>query len=667
MSRIPQSFIDDLLNRLDIVEVVDHRVKLKKTGKNYAACCPFHDEKTPSFSVSPDKQFYYCFGCGASGNAIGFLMEYERQGFVDAVENLAKTAGMQVPREETTESREQHFKQKNLYTILEKASDFYQAQLKDNPKRDPAVHYLQDRGLSGAIAKQFGMGYAPQGWDNLLIKYGLTEEDIGLLVDSGLVIRRDDNNKLYDRFRHRIMFPIRDTRGRAIGFGGRVLDDSKPKYLNSPETDVFHKGRELYGLYEARQNTRNLEQLLVVEGYMDVIALAQYGINNAVATLGTACGEDHLKLAFRYVHEVVFCFDGDNAGRSAAKRALLNSLTSMEDGRQIKFLFLAEGQDPDTLVRQIGTERFLEQIKTAIPLEDFLFDATAEGIDIHTMDGRARFSKVAAPLLNKIPLGVYRELMFTNLAKRTGLSSATIMELTAEKVQLANVAPTDTPTTLPNEPSPPSTSEQPPANDTYANNELHPGLPPAEPEVDYEAEYGSLFQGETPAVGHPPSGPFRKKTNITLNPVMAATLLLLDNPPLLQQLTEEQQLTTQPTDDVELRRLFNLIEYLHTRPNSNFNTLLGFWGGAYGIDAQQELAQMLATHELTRNTSLATFESTKVLCHAFDKIRHQYSTQDLNRELAELKTKGLKNLTADEKDRFRALIQSYRPKTSTDS
>ncbi|WP_185232734.1 DNA primase [Teredinibacter franksiae] len=651
MNRIPQGFIDDLLNRLDIVEVIDHRVKLRKTGKNYSACCPFHDEKTPSFSVSPDKQFYYCFGCGASGNAVGFLMEYERQGFVDAVESLAKTAGVEVPKEQTKENREQHFRQKNLFDTLEKASTYYQQQLKDNPKRDQAIRYLQNRGLSGHIAKQFGMGYAPPGWDNLLIKYGLTEEDIALLVDSGLVIRRDDNNKLYDRFRHRIVFPIRDTRGRAIGFGGRVLDDSKPKYLNSPETDVFHKGRELYGLYEARQANRNLEQLLVVEGYMDVIALAQYGISNAVATLGTACGEDHLRLAFRYVQEVVFCFDGDNAGRKAAKRALLNSLPAMEDGRQIKFLFLAEGQDPDSLVRQIGDERFLQQVQAGIPLEDFLFDVAAEGIDIHTMDGRARFSKIAAPLLNQIPKGVYRELMFTNLAKRTGLSSSAIMELTAAKAELSDLK--EEPVV---EPTP---SEAPPSEyhyDPSANAAPHVmDTADEQPTPDYEAEYGSLFQGE---IAPPTSAPeARRRSSVTLNPITAATLLLLDNPQVLQKLSADSILEQQDTKDPALLRLFNLLDYLKKRPTANFSTLLGFWGGAYGIDSQQELAKMLATHELTSDVSLSSHQPHRVLRHAFDKIRKQFLITERDRELTELKAKGLSNLSDDEKNRFRELIK----------
>jgi len=643
MSRIPESFIDDLLNRLDIVEVVDQRVKLKKTGKNYSACCPFHDEKTPSFTVSPDKQFYYCFGCGASGNAIGFVMEYDRLGFLDSVENLAKHVGVEVPREESPQTRQRHFKQKNLYEILQKASTYFQLQLKENPKRTQAVRYLQQRGLSGGIAKQFGLGYAPPGWDNLLIKYGLNEEDIGLLVDSGLVIRRNEDNKLYDRFRHRIMFPIHDNRGRTIGFGGRVLDDSKPKYLNSPETDVFQKGRELYGLYEAVQRKGKLEQLLVVEGYMDVIALAQYGIENAVATLGTACGEDHLHLAFRYVQEIVFCFDGDTAGRNAAKRALVNSLSSMQDGRQIKFLFLAEGQDPDSLVRQIGQERFLAQIQRATPLEDFLFDAAAEGIDIHTMEGRARFSKVAAPLLNQLPKGVYRELMFTNLAKRTGLSGAAIMELVEEKIAL------------------PGLNEQA-INTTTIERSEQPAPEPVST-AQPEAAEGTQFQGQLPEETE--AEYFRKRTSVLLNPVIAATLLLLDNPSLLKSIPPEQQLPSFATNDETLLRLFNLIDYLQQRPEASFSTLLGFWGGAYGIDSQQELAQMLATHELTRNTTLASFETRQVLLQAFEKIRRQHAVEQRRQELAELKAKGLANLSSEEKARFRALVAEFQQRQSS--
>ena len=352
--------------------MVDRRVKLKRAGKNYTACCPFHDEKTPSFSVSPDKQFYYCFGCGANGNAVGFLMEYERRGFVDAVESLARDAGLEVPRESPSQQDNALLRKRNsTYDVLEEATRFYERQLREHPSKGVAVSYLKNRGLTGIIAKNFGIGLAPPGHHNLLNALGSTEYARESLVNAGLVIEKPEENKIYDRFRNRITFPIRNLKGKVVGFGARVLGDEKPKYLNSPETLVFNKSRELYGLYEARQNNRELESILVVEGYMDVIALNQFGITNAVATLGTACGEEHLNLAFRYTSELIFCFDGDTAGKNAAKRAFSNALSSMSDGRQIRFLFLPDGQDPDTLVRAIGTDRFKAQLKTAVALEDF--------------------------------------------------------------------------------------------------------------------------------------------------------------------------------------------------------------------------------------------------------------------------------------------------------
>ena len=413
--RIPQTFIDNLLVRTDIVDVIDSRVQLKKAGREYKACCPFHNEKTPSFTVSQVKQFYHCFGCGAHGTAISFLMEFEHMDFVEAVEDLAHMAGLEVPREAGLESSQQAGTQP-LYDLLEQAADYYQQQLRNHPQAGRAIDYLKQRGLSGEIAARFGVGFAPPGWDNLLTALGTNETARKRLKETGLVITRDDNSGVYDRFRDRIQFPIHDRRGRTIGFGGRVLGDDTPKYLNSPESDVFHKGRELYGLFEARKAMRKLEYLLVVEGYMDVVALAQFDIHYAVATLGTATTPEHLERLYRTAPEVVFCFDGDRAGRAAAWRALENTLPVLRDGREARFLFLPEGEDPDSLVRQIGKEEFELQIAAAVHLSDFLFDHLASDLDIDSIDGRARLVDQARPLLARLPDSVFRQLMVEQLA-----------------------------------------------------------------------------------------------------------------------------------------------------------------------------------------------------------------------------------------------------------
>ena len=392
---IPQSFIDDLLDRTDIVDVVNSRVPLKKTGKSHKACCPFHEEKSPSFTVADDKQFYYCFGCGAGGNALSFVMEFDRLDFLPAVELMAKNVGLEVPREATANPKAKQHRD-DLYSVLTEADKFYRQKLRSEEAKE-AVKYLKSRGLTGKVAAQFGIGFAPKGWDNLIKAVATNDEKTKLLTDSGMLVIKPEEKKQYDRFRHRIMFPIRDQRGRTLGFGGRVLDDSTPKYLNSPETPIFHKGRELYGLYEARQALKEIPYLLMVEGYMDVIALAQYGINNAVATLGTALTENHLKKLFRYTSEIVFCFDGDSAGRRAASRSLDIALPEMRDGVTAKFLFLPDGEDPDTMVRNLGTEKFKSQIENATPLSEFLFEELTEGVDIETGEGKAKLSKLSAP------------------------------------------------------------------------------------------------------------------------------------------------------------------------------------------------------------------------------------------------------------------------------
>jgi DNA primase len=421
--RIPQHFIDELVARTDIIEVIGGRVQLKRAGREYKACCPFHDEKTPSFTVSPDKQFYHCFGCGAHGTALGFLMEFDHLGFVEAVEELAARAGLDVPREggDAGVARPNE----DLYVALERAALLFRQSLSAEPR---AREYLAGRGLTPESLARFGIGYAPARWDALLDRYGASAGERQTLLRAGLIIERSEGGH-YDRFRDRIMFPIRDVRGRTIGFGGRVLDKSEPKYLNSPETELFHKGRELYGLYEARQATRSLTRLLVVEGYMDVVRLHQAGVTCAVATLGTATTPEHLQRIFRLAGEVVFCFDGDRAGRAAAWRALENAVSEVKQGRQLRFLFLPEGHDPDTLVGEEGAQAFEARIAAAVPLSDYLIGELASRCDVGSVDGRARLVELARPLIRRIPSDVYRELLTAELAAAVGMVAGRLGEL----------------------------------------------------------------------------------------------------------------------------------------------------------------------------------------------------------------------------------------------
>jgi len=428
--RIPQQFIDDLLNRVDIVEVVDSRVPLKKKGKEYSACCPFHSEKTPSFTVSQNKQFYHCFGCKANGSAIGFLMEYEHLSFPEAIEELARSQGIDVPYEGGQRPDPQVKKeQTDLYDLMQQTNQYYQQQLRQHEQAQKAVDYLKQRGLSGEIAKDFGIGFAPDGWDNLIKALGDTAEKEKALVAAGMLIKKD-NGKCYDRFRDRIMFPIRDRRGRCIAFGGRILPKDQPndkdaKYLNSPETPLFHKGRELYGLYEARQALRDIPRLMVVEGYMDVVALAQFEVRYAVATLGTATTADHLKRLFQLTSEVVFCFDGDRAGKEAAWRALQVCLPEIRDGREIRFMFLPDGEDPDSYIRKIGKEKFELEVQQSQSFSEYFFKQLTDEADISGIGGRAKLVETARPMLSQMPEGIYRKLMFEQLEKlgRVELSS----------------------------------------------------------------------------------------------------------------------------------------------------------------------------------------------------------------------------------------------------
>lgn len=442
-SRIPQSFIDELLARTDIVEVVNPRVRLKKTGKNYSACCPFHSEKTPSFTLSPHKQFYYCFGCGASGNAIGFVMAHDQLSFPESVKLLAESAGLELPEntQDSDTSKQEDESRLRCYQVLEQATEFYRRQLRELPFGQTAIAYLKQRGLSGQIAKTYALGVSPPEWNGLIKRFQhptpdplqhtaateLTTEMRQALVGSGLIIEKSASQQ-YDRFRGRIQFPIRDVRGRVVGFGARSLGDDTPKYLNSPESLVFNKSQELYGLYECRMSRMPLQRILVTEGYMDVVALAQHGIHYSVATLGTATSEEHVRKLFKFVPEIIFCFDGDAAGRRAAQKAAEVALPFMEDGRQLNVLFLPEQEDPDSLIRQEGKQAFEKRIdQQSLALGDYLFRMHQGSINEHSLEGKARLSHLLLPLLARLPEGVFRQLMLERLAQRVGVSTESIM------------------------------------------------------------------------------------------------------------------------------------------------------------------------------------------------------------------------------------------------
>ncbi|MEN0585290.1 MULTISPECIES: DNA primase [unclassified Kosakonia] len=439
--RIPRVFINDLLARTDIVDLIDARVKLKKQGKNYHACCPFHNEKTPSFTVNGEKQFYHCFGCGAHGNALDFLMNYDKLEFVESVEELAALHNLDVPFEAGSGPSliERHQRQ-TLYQLMDGLNAFYQQSL-TQPAAEPARQYLSRRGLSSEIIERFAIGYAPPGWDNVLKRFGGNSENRKSLIDAGMLVT-NDQGRSYDRFRERVMFPIRDKRGRVIGFGGRVLGNDTPKYLNSPETDIFHKGRQLYGLYEAQQDNDEPQRLLVVEGYMDVVALAQYGINYAVASLGTSTTADHIQLLFRVTKNVICCYDGDRAGRDAAWRALETALPYMSDGRQLRFMFLPDGEDPDTLVRKEGKEAFEARMEQALPLSTFLFNSLLPQADLTTPDGTTQLAALALPLINQVPGETLRIQLRQLLGNKIGIfDDAQLDRLMPKQVESATPRP----------------------------------------------------------------------------------------------------------------------------------------------------------------------------------------------------------------------------------
>ncbi|MFO7706243.1 MAG: DNA primase [Halopseudomonas sp.] len=612
---IPQGFIDDLLGRTDIVEVVGSRLKLKKTGKNFSALCPFHNEKSPSFSVSPDKQFYYCFGCGAGGNALSFVMDFERLDFPQAVEELARHAGVDVPREEQRPGshREPRAPRQDspLYALLEQAAAYYRQQLRHHAQKRRAVDYLKQRGLTGQIAKRYDIGFAPPGWDNLMNHLSQDSTEVKALIEAGLVVENPDSGKRYDRFRDRIIFPIRDSRGRTLGFGGRVLGDDKPKYLNSPETPVYHKGRELYGLYEARQQNRQLDDVLVVEGYMDVIALAQHGVTNAVATLGTATSEEHLKRLFRIVNTVVFCFDGDKAGRQAAWRALNACLPVLADGRHVRFMFLPEGQDPDTLIRSEGQDAFRARMaQQAQALSDYLFRHLSEEANPDTLEGKAHLATLALPLIEQIPGSMLKRLLRQSLERLTGMDLDSLP------------AP------------PPSLTPAPASDNDYADYQ----------DVETDA-WGASQDYQPRRLPQRSSKPRKAERAGVENPLLNAARALLHHPQLAGLVTEANQFADEDGEQAQL--LVGLIEALQKTPTLSTVQLLARW---HGTEMGEQLST-LAEKEWLLNIPDANLEQ-----QFFDTINSLVARQTERRIERLLDRSAHTPLTTEEKQQLRELL-----------
>ena len=595
---IARTFINDLLARTDIVDVIGSRLTLKKTGKNYAACCPFHNEKTPSFTVNPAKQFYYCFGCGASGNALGFLMEHDHLDFPQAVEELARRAGMEIQYEESGEAGPaRRTVESPLYALLETASRFYRQALKQHPLRGPAVDYLKKRGLTGSIARDFGLGFAPPGWDNLLRHCSTPPLAIAPkeLLEAGLLVESADSGKCYDRFRDRIIFPIRDSRGRVIAFGGRVLGDERPKYLNSPETPIFHKGQALYGLYEARQQ-KNLEEIIVVEGYMDVIALAQQGLRNAVATLGTATSEEHVRHLLRITSSLVFCFDGDSAGRKAAWRALESTLPNLKDGCRVRFLFLPEGDDPDSLVRHEGPEVFRQRLQQAQPLTDYFFRHLGDEARPDSLEGKAHLAKLAFPLLEQIPGHNLKQLMQLRLTEITGLVTQPV----------PTTAPAAPPAAPPSRPAPPASRHSRPAR-----------------------------QERTAS---PPAG------NSVESPALTCLRVLLRRPGLARQVSQTHFLAN--SQDPQVQLLATLLDMLQREPELRTLQLLARW---HGTEQGQQLQQLAEKEWLISDDNLEQ--------QFFDTI-NRLAGRQRDQQLEQLLARAREStLSPPEKEQLRTLLQ----------
>ena len=592
--RIPQTFIDEVLLRTDVVDLIDARVKLKRAGKNYSACCPFHTEKSPSFTVNREKQFYYCFGCGATGNALSFLMEHDRLDFIDGLRQLAGAAGLTLP--ETRDGSAPHKpSQQPLYDALERAASFFEQQLRSAAQKQRAIAYLKARGLSGAIAKQFRIGYAPPGWDNLLQNLGQDAVMRDFLLQAGLIIINPQRQSHYDALRDRVIFPIRDFRGRVIAFGGRVLNDDKPKYLNSPESPVFHKGQELYGLYEARQSGK-LSRLLVVEGYMDVVALAQAGIPEAVATLGTATSTSHVERLFRVVPEVVFCFDGDSAGRRAAWRALENALPALRDGVSAKFLFVPDGEDPDSLVRKEGAALFRARVDAdAVPLAEQLFKHLSDELNLRSIEGRTQLATLALPLLATMSESLFRTLLVQRLSEVTEL---TVPVLDKQLTQLIDKQAAQA---LARENAAQAAVTATPGLTQTLPENAHWQIDDDERHAHDEAYYASLSEPDHPPANsswssqpkRQPRAPSTMGFRPSLRSLSAQAIRLLLREPEHAQAWPQEMLSS--LGDPETALLCSLAEALRATPERSLAALIGSW---HGRPEGEAIAAIAATDSL---------------------------------------------------------------------
>ena len=600
---IPQEFIELLLNRINLPEVIGSYVKLKKSGKNYQGCCPFHAEKTPSFTVSPDKQFYYCFGCGANGNAINFLMEHEKLPFVDVVKQLAQRAGMTVPETPQSASNQRALKKKHSLTaLMDAAQDYYSHQLQNSSNSQQARQYLTKRQLSQQTLLDYGVGFAPPGWANLLEYFKLKQYDLAEAVEAGLIIQKNEHQQ-YDRFRNRIIFPIRNAKGAVIGFGGRVLSsEDQPKYLNSPETPLFQKSRELYGLFELRKQSRNPTTILVVEGYMDVLMLAEHGIHNTVATLGTATSENHLDRLFQLVENIVFCFDGDKAGRKAAKRALDTSLPMIRDDRQIRFLFLPDGEDPDSLVQKEGPAMFEQRVSNSTPLSETIFDFARGDLDITQLDHRAKMVANAKSMINALPSGIHKELIISQLATETGLSIEIIQD---------NLRHHSNPTPAPHH----SSAIAQPHEEAPFSEAPPPWMESIEPEnnnhqKNHQKKGKIKPWGATQPKQPPPS-------------LMGSTIkLLIQHPNLAKDFPIPMELEELAIENADL--LLELIQTIRKSPEHSSAFLIGY---LHNTRPGEQLANILSdTNELTE-----TQHATQVYEDTLKKIKDLHIEQQLER------------------------------------